>query len=244
MDWGLCERLPTSLWELLDLSQYHRKKMFLREKLMLPSITFYYVCIVIDLILRFFWVLSLVPATTLGVLDLVGPQLSFFLGAVEIIRRSMWGIVRVEWEHIKLFNQQTPGFLKNEVLRIKELHALIDASKHTDENDREEPLLISSSSAKAIPGAGAAIAIDSVKSQPAQPFGRLDERGSGRGVIGGIAMSSKKGGMATYSTTIISSANDSDATTETDVPLAGETNKYSPLSVTMNPIINNLTAYN
>ncbi len=130
MDWGLCERLPQSIWELVDVFSYAQKKMFLREKLMFPSLPAYYFCIVIDLILRFFWVLSLLPPATLG--GLIGTQLSFFLGSVEIARRSMWGILRVEFEHLKLLNQRAPGFLSNAVLHNEKLH---DHSTHTDEHE-------------------------------------------------------------------------------------------------------------
>jgi hypothetical protein len=114
MDWGLCERLPRSFWELIDIGSYYEKRMFLREKLMYPSVLAYYFAIVIDLVLRFLWVLSLLPPSTLE--GFLGHQLSFFLGSVEIFRRSMWGIIRVEYEHLKLLNQRAPGFLGNEVL--------------------------------------------------------------------------------------------------------------------------------
>ena len=130
MDWGLCDRLPRTISELIDLKSYYDKKMFLRENLMYPSISFYYIAIVVDLGLRFLWVLSLLPPSTLG--GLVGYQLSFFLGSMEIARRSMWGIIRVEWEHLKMLRQNTPGFLFNEVLRKKK-DGTYEISTHTDD---------------------------------------------------------------------------------------------------------------
>ncbi len=42
-------------------------------------------------------------------LFLAGNKLSFFLASVEILRRSMWGLLRVEYEHIKFINKKTPG---------------------------------------------------------------------------------------------------------------------------------------
>ena len=134
MDWGLCARLPRSLGELLDVTSYYEKRMFLRENLMYPSLTVYYLAIVVDLVLRFLWVLSLLPPATLG--GLLGHQLSFFLGSVEIIRRSMWGILRVENEHLRLLSQHAPGYLSNEVMQKARLasRAKID---QTDDGERE-----------------------------------------------------------------------------------------------------------
>ncbi len=40
----------------------------------------------------------------------VGPVLSFFLGSMEILRRAMWGIFRVEYEHTKFMNKKVLGF--------------------------------------------------------------------------------------------------------------------------------------
>lgn len=116
MDWGMFEILPT--WQLLTSkdSLYNKlNKMFLRPSTMYPSIAFYYFCIIADLGLRYLWVLSLLPPSTVG--GFVSLQLSFFLGSMEIVRRSMWGILRVEWEHLKHLKQGNPGFLSTPVLR-------------------------------------------------------------------------------------------------------------------------------
>jgi hypothetical protein len=123
MDWGLFDVLPKNVYELLDLYNYRSRKMFLRKSLMYPRENFYYLCIVIDLILRFLWVLSTLPPDSLH--GLVGYQLSFFLGSMEIIRRCMWGILRVEYEHLKMLKNKTPGYLSNHVLRMHEHPELI-----------------------------------------------------------------------------------------------------------------------
>lgn len=115
MDWGLFDNLPSNVWEFLEVWNYPRKRIFLRSSLMYPSVYLYYFCILLDLVLRLLWVLSLVPATLLG--SLVGYQLSLFVGSMEIIRRCMWGFLRVEYEHLKMLRQQTPGFLPNRVVR-------------------------------------------------------------------------------------------------------------------------------
>ncbi len=118
MDWGLFDVLPTNLCDLFDIYSYRQKKMFLRKSLMYPRENVYYVCIVIDLVLRFLWVLSTLPQSSLH--NLVGYQLSFFLGSMEILRRCMWGMLRVEYEHLKMLKNKTPGFLSNHILRKHE----------------------------------------------------------------------------------------------------------------------------
>lgn len=84
--------------------------LLLRKNLMYPYVWIYYVCIVLDLILRFLWVVSLVPESIFGAF--VGPQLSLFLGSMEIFRRAMWGCFRLEYEHLKHVQKGSPGFLK------------------------------------------------------------------------------------------------------------------------------------
>ncbi len=84
--------------------------LFLRSNLMFPYVWLYYVCIVLDLILRFLWVVSLVPESIFG--SFVGPKLSLFLGSMEICRRAMWGCFRLEYEHLKHVQKGSPGFLK------------------------------------------------------------------------------------------------------------------------------------
>ena len=96
-----------------------KSKIFLRSSLMFPSISLYYLCIILDLILRFLWVLSLLPSTTLPK-EFVGYQLSFFLGSMEILRRCMWATLRVEYEHLKMLKKKTPGFLNNRIMRKEE----------------------------------------------------------------------------------------------------------------------------
>ncbi len=80
---------------------------FLRTYLIYPSIWWYYLAIVADLVLRFMWVVVLMPG--------VGPHLSLFLGTIEIVRRSMWGLFRVEREHlVRLLNQtqNEPAYMR------------------------------------------------------------------------------------------------------------------------------------
>lgn len=118
MDWGLFDSMPQSWGELFDYKAWMHKKFLLRSSLMYPHPGIYYICIVLNLALRFIWVLSLAPMTYLGVL--VGAKLSLFMGSMEIIRRSIWGAFRVEWEHVKSVKADTPGFLPTHILRRHE----------------------------------------------------------------------------------------------------------------------------
>ena len=92
---------------------------FLRSQLLYQNKFFYGFCIVLDLILRFLWVTSLMPRESLT--KVFGPMFGIFLGSFEIIRRFMWGILRTEWEHWKLAKSQKLGFrhssVNNELLR-------------------------------------------------------------------------------------------------------------------------------
>lgn len=121
MDWGLVETVPRSWAELCNIGNWSHKKFFLRSSIMYPYPSVYYACIVLNLILRFIWVLSLAPMTYLG--GMVGAKLSLFMGSMEIIRRSIWGIFRVEWEHVKCCRNDTPGYLPTHILRQHEYSA-------------------------------------------------------------------------------------------------------------------------
>jgi len=83
-DWGLGKK------------QAHYK--YLRDRLLYNIASFYYISIVLDLILRFMWTLTLAPA----VVDLFTNQIIFttFLAIFEVFRRAIWNIFRLENEQI------------------------------------------------------------------------------------------------------------------------------------------------
>lgn len=67
----------------------------------------YHVAICVDLILRLLSAFSFLPQSKL--VKVLGSELSFYLGCLEILRRAMWMTFRVEWEHIKfvaLYNER------------------------------------------------------------------------------------------------------------------------------------------
>ena len=91
MDWGLLKR--------------NRRAAFgwsLRPELLIRSSPLMYLALCIfNLGLRFIWALTL-----FGVASSPGGGM-FFLEAVEILRRTVWAIFRIEWEYIvKVLPQQ------------------------------------------------------------------------------------------------------------------------------------------
>eukprot|EP00735_Rhodelphis_limneticus_P013844 TRINITY_DN779_c0_g1::TRINITY_DN779_c0_g1_i1::g.18421::m.18421 TRINITY_DN779_c0_g1::TRINITY_DN779_c0_g1_i1::g.18421 ORF type:complete len:669 (+),score=115.52,sp/Q55B06/SPXS1_DICDI/29.11/3e-80,EXS/PF03124.9/1.9e-74,SPX/PF03105.14/1e-12,SPX/PF03105.14/0.00027 TRINITY_DN779_c0_g1_i1:66-2072(+) len=70
----------------------------LRERVMFKHVSVYYVAIFFDLFMRFMWTLTLVPSHQL--LSNVFSSLPYILPVVELVRRSMWGCLRLEYEHL------------------------------------------------------------------------------------------------------------------------------------------------
>ncbi|OQS07139.1 hypothetical protein THRCLA_00851 [Thraustotheca clavata] len=82
-------------WGLGDL-----KQGFLRSSLYYPKWC-YYLAIMLDFFLRFFWTLTLVPSSGYGPIPgHIQLYLDPVLASAEVFRRSMWGLLRVEYEHI------------------------------------------------------------------------------------------------------------------------------------------------
>lgn len=89
----------------------------------------YYVAIVVNLILRFVWVTSLVPPSTLDAV--FGPLSGVYFGSLEIIRRFIWGLFRLEWEHLKFAEKKVFGY------RISTMHSInsVQLSTYKAEDD-------------------------------------------------------------------------------------------------------------
>jgi len=103
MDWGLFVRNP-------ETGRYQ-----LRNNRLYPRKSFYWTLTVINTLLRFCWTLSFVPLRYLsaaGVLtenfsgDTWSSILAPTIASAEIVRRSLWGLLRVEWEAIKVRGEQ------------------------------------------------------------------------------------------------------------------------------------------
>lgn len=82
MDWGL---------GCLD-----SRHTFLRDELYFSPST-YYTAIVLDLLMRLGWAILISPGQSY-----VEQHTILLLGCVELFRRFMWSIFRVEWEYIKI----------------------------------------------------------------------------------------------------------------------------------------------
>lgn len=92
MDWGLLVRNGGS-WKL-------------RSRRLYPSTTFYWALIIVNALLRFCWTLNFVPTRYLSVAGVLmrdggGHVLAPIIASAEIVRRSLWALLRVEWESIK-----------------------------------------------------------------------------------------------------------------------------------------------
>eukprot|EP00980_Cylindrotheca_fusiformis_P027873 scaffold22560_cov135-Cylindrotheca_fusiformis.AAC.84 len=82
MDWGLGK-------------QAHG---YLGPSLMYPKRSYYYAIMAIDLVLRFMWVLTLIPPSS-GAKFEVPSYLSAGTMMLELFRRTLWGFLRLENEH-------------------------------------------------------------------------------------------------------------------------------------------------
>lgn len=104
-------------WELFERRDGRWR---LRERRMYPKTWFYIVMVFVNLVLRFCWTLTFLPTRYLnsaGVLTRTFGDLNFFLGpfiaSAEIIRRTLWGLLRFELEASKRIPDKSPA-VKNE----------------------------------------------------------------------------------------------------------------------------------
>lgn len=91
------------MWDIFQdfqLMQPGSRNYLLRNELAYDSKLFYYVAAVINLFLRFAWILQLSP---LGVFTnpLERSIVTTVLGIVEAFRRTLWNYFRIETEHLK-----------------------------------------------------------------------------------------------------------------------------------------------
>jgi len=88
VDWGInCQALGFSSTAPCEFRRLYR-----------PPV--YCVCSFLDVLARFSWVLSLLPITTLTDSLLNQAGLKVFITVVEIARRSMWAVLRIENEQV------------------------------------------------------------------------------------------------------------------------------------------------
>lgn len=92
---------------------------------------FYYVAMFMNFLLRTVWVTSVIPSTVFSSLssssysfvDMVYP----FLAIIEQLRRTMWGILRIEYEHITVSEKTSfSSLLKNLALTANNMKSAGD----------------------------------------------------------------------------------------------------------------------
>ncbi|KAM7267352.1 hypothetical protein ACFE04_009518 [Oxalis oulophora] len=84
IDWGLLRRDSKNRW--------------LRDKLLVPHKSVYFVAMVLNVILRLAWLQTVVGVTELPFLH--GKALVAIIASMEIIRRGIWNFFRLENEHL------------------------------------------------------------------------------------------------------------------------------------------------
>ena len=73
---------------------------FLRKKLTYTPYQIYYIIMLVNLVFRLVWISTLSPAITEEFFG--SPQIfSLVTGAIEIFRRGIWNLLRVEREHLE-----------------------------------------------------------------------------------------------------------------------------------------------
>jgi hypothetical protein len=80
---------------------------------MFPKRTYYYMVMAADLVLRFMWVLTLIPPQSGARFELPA-YLSAISMTVELFRRTIWSFFRLEHEH----RQNTSGFRRVNVVPL------------------------------------------------------------------------------------------------------------------------------
>ena len=111
MDWGLLVyNRNTSMWNLRSQRLYPRK-------------SFYWMLLIVNTVLRFCWTLSFVPFHYLSATGVLTNNFSNeawanimipIIASAEIIRRTLWGLIRVEWEAIRVKNEMSNNEDKSE----------------------------------------------------------------------------------------------------------------------------------
>jgi len=110
----IASSLYSFFWDVyMDWGLGRREYGFLGPRLMFPKRSYYYMVICVDLVLRFMWVLTLVPPQSGASFELPA-YLSAISMTVELFRRTIWGFFRLEHEH----RQNTEGFRRVNVVPL------------------------------------------------------------------------------------------------------------------------------
>jgi len=86
-------------WDVvMDWGLGRKDHWFLGPRLMFPIRSYYYGVMVVDLVLRFMWVLTLLPPQS-GAKFEIPQYLTAVTMSLELMRRTLWGFFRLENEH-------------------------------------------------------------------------------------------------------------------------------------------------
>ena len=120
----------SSFWDIvMDWGFYHwnNPDFPLREQLAYKTKFFYHATIVLDIILRFLWVLSVSPEI---MYNMIRPEFfALIIFTLEMFRRGLWNFIRVEYENLNLINQYQISFFE-ELPFIKELNGMFTINEH------------------------------------------------------------------------------------------------------------------
>ncbi|KAG8366377.1 hypothetical protein BUALT_Bualt17G0073400 [Buddleja alternifolia] len=87
-------------WDIVldwGLLQHKSKNRWLRDKLLIPHKSVYFVAIALNLLLRLAWMQTVLNIT---VFSLNGQTMTVLVASLEIIRRGVWNFFRLENEHL------------------------------------------------------------------------------------------------------------------------------------------------
>ena len=90
----IVHKMNVQITNYLNLFEYN----FLGPRLMYPKRSMYYAIMALDLVLRFAWVLTLIPPDT-GASFALPHYLTAVSMILELYRRTVWGFLRLENEH-------------------------------------------------------------------------------------------------------------------------------------------------
>ena len=86
------------------LRTWEKGKFGLRPKMKFRPF-YYYIAVLLNFTLRWFWTLSLIPSEYVKKIFFSSNVLGFIEGLAEMIRRTQWAIIRTENENLNNFEK-------------------------------------------------------------------------------------------------------------------------------------------
>ncbi|KAE9597360.1 putative SPX domain-containing protein [Lupinus albus] len=97
---SICIEIFCTYWDLVidwGLLQRHSKNRWLRDKLIIPHRSVYFAAMVVDALLRFAWLQTIL---NFNISVMHKQAIATIAASLEIIRRGIWNFFRVENEHL------------------------------------------------------------------------------------------------------------------------------------------------